>query len=32
MEGVPYVAWVEFDGTARQLRVSRLNAAGTGWD
>jgi hypothetical protein len=29
--GVPYVAWVEFDGTNYELRVSRLNAAGTAW-
>ena len=30
--GVPYVAWDEFDGTNFELRVSRLNAAGTAWE
>ncbi len=30
--GVPYVAWREFDGTNREVRVSRLNAAGTAWE
>ena len=30
--GVPYVAWAEFDGSNRQIRVSRLNAAGTAWE
>ena len=30
--GVPYVAWSEFDGTNYELRVSRLNAAGTAWE
>jgi len=30
--GVPYVAWTEFDGTNFELRVSRLNAAGTAWE
>ena len=30
--GVPYVAWSETDGTNREVRVSRLNAAGTAWE
>jgi hypothetical protein len=30
--GVPYVAWTEYDGTNYELRVSRLNAAGTDWE
>ena len=30
--GVPYVAWEEYDGTNFELRVSRLNAAGTAWE
>jgi hypothetical protein len=30
--GVPYVAWTEHDGTNRELRVARLNAAGTAWE
>jgi hypothetical protein len=30
--GVPYVAWVEDDMTNREVRVARLNSAGTGWD
>src|SRR5688572_2124739 len=30
--GVPYVAWTEHDGTNSELRVSRLNAAGTAWE
>jgi hypothetical protein len=29
--GAPYVAWSEYDGTNREVRVSRLNAAGTAW-
>ncbi|HYH58448.1 MAG TPA: hypothetical protein VD790_04430 [Thermoleophilaceae bacterium] len=29
--GVPYVAWTEFDGVNEEVRVSRLNAAGNGW-
>jgi hypothetical protein len=32
IEGVPYVAWREHDGTNNELRVSRLNAAGDGWE
>jgi hypothetical protein len=32
IEGVPYVAWWEDDGTNREIRVARLNAAKTGWD
>ena len=31
VEGVPYVAWSETDGTNREIRVSRLNEAGTAW-
>ena len=30
--GVPYVAWSEYDGTNSEVRVSRLNAAGTAWE
>ena len=30
--GVPYVAFNEQDGTNAELRVSRLNAQGTGWE
>jgi hypothetical protein len=30
--GVPYVAWNENDGTNVEIRVARLNAAGTHWD
>jgi hypothetical protein len=30
--GVPYVAWTEVDGTNSELRVSRLNGAGTAWE
>ena len=30
--GVPYVAWEEDDGTNREIRVARLNAAGTAWE
>jgi|GEM_PF-6644524 len=30
--GVPHVAWAEDDGVNSEIRVSRLNAAGTGWD
>jgi hypothetical protein len=30
--GVPYVAWSEFDGTNFEIRVSRLDAAGTAWE
>ena len=29
--GVPHVAWTESDGTNNEIRVSRLNAAGTDW-
>ena len=29
--GVPWVAWIEFDGTSQKVRVARLNGAGTGW-
>ena len=30
--GVPYVAWSEDDGTNFEIRVARLNAAGTAWE
>lgn len=30
--GTPYVAWAEDDGVNTEIRVARLNAAGTGWD
>ena len=30
--GVPFVAWQEFDGTNTEIRVARLNGAGTGWE
>ena len=30
--GVPYVAWYEVDGTNQEIRVARLNAAGTAWE
>jgi hypothetical protein len=30
--GVPYVAWFEYDGTGYEIRVARLNAAGTAWE
>jgi hypothetical protein len=29
--GVPYVAWVETDGTNFEVRVARLNSTGTDW-
>jgi hypothetical protein len=29
---VPHVAWREFDGGNFEIRVARLNGAGTGWD
>jgi hypothetical protein len=32
IDGVPYIAWGESDGAHFQLRVSRLNSAGTGWE
>jgi hypothetical protein len=32
VRGRPYVAWTEGDGTTNQLRVGRLNAAGTDWE
>jgi hypothetical protein len=31
VDGVPYVAWTEPDGTNSEVRVSKLNAAGTAW-
>jgi hypothetical protein len=30
--GAPYVAWSEYDGANREMRVSRLNAPGTAWE
>jgi hypothetical protein len=30
--GVPHVAWTESDGVNSEVRVSRLNAAGTAWE
>jgi hypothetical protein len=30
--GTPYVAWEEYDGTNNEIRVARLNAAGTAWE
>jgi hypothetical protein len=30
--GVPYVAWIESDADGYEVRVSRLNAAGTAWE
>jgi hypothetical protein len=30
--GVPYVAFIEGDGTNSEVRVARLNAAGNGWE
>ncbi len=30
--GVPYVAWIEPDATNDEVRVKRLNAAGTAWE
>jgi hypothetical protein len=30
--GVPFVAWPESDGINTEVRVSRLNAAGTAWE
>jgi hypothetical protein len=30
--GVPYVAWTEADGTNNEIRVARLNSAGTAWE
>lgn len=32
IKGVPHVAWDEWDGDNSQIRVSRLNDAGTGWE
>ncbi len=32
IDGVPYVAWDEFDGSKAKIRVARLNAAGTAWE
>ena len=29
--GVPYVAWSEYDGVSYEVRVSRLEAAGSAW-
>ena len=30
--GIPYVTWAERDGTNDEIRVARLNAAGTAWE
>jgi hypothetical protein len=32
INGVPYVAWYEYDGTNQEIRVARLNATGTAWE
>ncbi len=32
VNGVPYVAWAEFDGTNTEVRVARPTADGTGWE
>jgi hypothetical protein len=32
VDGVPYVAWTEFDGTNYEARVARLDSAGTAWE
>jgi hypothetical protein len=32
VDGVPYVAWTEWDGDNMQLRVSRRNTEGTAWE
>ncbi len=32
VNGVPYVAWMELDGTNAEIRVARLNAAGISWE
>jgi hypothetical protein len=32
IDGVPYIAWSENDGTNGEIRVARLNAAGTAWE
>ena len=29
--GVPWVAWIEYDGTSQKLRVARLKDTGDGW-
>ncbi len=31
-DGVPYVAWHEVTATGTEIRVARLNSAGTGWE
>jgi len=31
IDGAPHVAWYEDDGTNNEIRVSKLNAAGTAW-
>ncbi len=30
--GVPHVAWADYDGVNDEVRVARLNAAGTAWE
>ena len=32
VNGVPFVAWTEFDGTNAEVRVARPSADGQGWD
>ena len=32
LNGVPYVAWTEADGTNTEMRAARLNADGSGWE
>lgn len=32
VNGVPFVAWTEFDGTNTEVRVARPSADGQGWD
>ncbi|MEZ5081584.1 MAG: hypothetical protein R2878_13215 [Thermoleophilia bacterium] len=32
LNGVPYVAWAEQDGTNTEMRAARLNADGSGWE
>ncbi|HKP90719.1 MAG TPA: hypothetical protein VJT75_12195 [Thermoleophilaceae bacterium] len=32
IDGVPYVAWSQWDGTNSEIRVARLDAAGTAWE
>jgi hypothetical protein len=32
IDGVPYVAWTQWDGANKELRVARLSADGTAWE